>query len=174
MIGRVLAFAALAAGLPASAGAQDFNPVEIDLEKMINCEMNARDYNAFAMWFATDPGAAELLGLTQVMQGNPLLSQFALSKSLSAFGHSADSIAFTATGPLAMLPDVDARELAAALGVTPVHDTADKFLGEKVLVEETEDLGGTKLETTVSLNVSTVDTHPGVTLAGCSYRVEVK
>lgn len=171
---RMLACTIFLAGALGPAGAQDFNPVEIDLGKMIRCEIGARDYNAFAMWFATDPAATELLGLTPVEQDNPFLSQFALSMPVKVFGHSAESIAFTATGPLAVLPGVDPHELATSLGVTPVHDAAGKFLGEKVLFQDIEDLGGTKIETTTSLNVSTVDTHSGVTLAGCSYRTEVK
>ena len=53
----------------------------------------------------------------------------------------------------------------------PVHDAAGKLLGEKVLVQETEDVDGTRLEAAVPLNVSTVDTHPGTALA---YRIDVK
>lgn len=174
MIARVIAFATFAAALPTLAGAQDFNPTELDLEKMIRCEMEARDYNGFAMWFATEPEAARQLGWTPVAQDNPLLSQFALSTPVNVFGQETETIAFTATGPLAVLRNIEAGELAASLDVQSIHDAAGKFLGEKVLVQETEDVGGTTIETTVSLNVSTVDTHPGVTLAGCSYRVEMK
>src|SRR5690606_7982252 len=45
MIARVIAFATFAAALSTPADAQDFNPAELNLEKMIRCKMEARDYN---------------------------------------------------------------------------------------------------------------------------------
>ncbi len=77
-------------------------------------------------------------------------------------------------GPLAVLKDVAPPDLAATLGVEPMIDTPEKFLGQKVLQQDADDVGGTRIETTVALNVSTVDTHADATLAGCSYRVEIE
>jgi hypothetical protein len=42
-----------------------------------------------------------------------------------------------------------------------------------VLEAKDEHLGMT-FETRVALNVSTLDSHPGKTLVGCSYKVEVR
>jgi len=50
----------------------------------------------------------------------------------------------------------------------------DKFLGEKVVAESTDNTGGVSLSTRITLNVSTVTSHPGKTLAGCSYLLDVE
>ncbi|WP_274627277.1 hypothetical protein [Arvimicrobium flavum] len=163
-----------AAACSAPAAAQDFDPAGLDLAAMIRCDMDARDYNAFAMWFATNPDAAARLGWSAADSQNPFLGQYSIETPVEVFGHATRDIAFTSTGPLAVLKDVAPRELAGTLGVDPMIDTPEKFLGQKILEEKTEDVGGTTIETTVVLNVSTVDTHPGATLAGCSYSVEVK
>ena len=47
-----------------------------------------------------------------------------------------------------------------------------RLLQEWVLANN-RDLGMT-FETRVALNVSTLDSHPGKTLVGCSYKVEVR
>ena len=51
--------------------------------------------------------------------------------------------------------------------------TPEKFLGEKVVVETTEKTDGLALSTKITLNVSTVGSHPAKTLAGCSYTFDV-
>ena len=50
----------------------------------------------------------------------------------------------------------------------------DKFLGEKEIVEESGEEAGITLKTRIALNVSTVGSHPGKTLGGCSYQIEVQ
>ena len=47
-------------------------------------------------------------------------------------------------------------------------------MAEKVIVDTKEVEGDTTFSTHVTLNVSNVDTHPGKTLAGCSYNLEVR
>ena len=65
-----------------------------------------------------------------------------------------------------------AEELAARLGVVPVTASPGQFLGEKAIFDETEESDGVKFHTKVALNVSTVESHPGKVLAGCSYVIE--
>ncbi|RUU84583.1 hypothetical protein EOD03_11820, partial [Mesorhizobium sp. M7A.T.Ca.TU.009.01.1.2] len=60
------------------------------------------------------------------------------------------------------------------LNVMAVFSTPQKFLGEKVVVHSTEESEGLTFSTDVKLNVSTVESHPGKTLAGCSYTLEIK
>jgi hypothetical protein len=73
-----------------------------------------------------------------------------------------------------VLDGVPPQELADKLGVAAVVASPEKFLGEKVVVEKSEEDGGITLKTRIALNVSTVDSHPGKTLAGCSYQIEVQ
>ena len=42
------------------------------------------------------------------------------------------------------------------------------------MAESTGDSSGVSLSTRITLNVSTVTSHPGKTLAGCSYVLDVK
>ena len=118
------------------------------------------------------PLGAELL--LDRPQDNPFLKEYRLPAAIGVFGHDIDRVAITASGPMAVLDAVAPDELAKKLGITPEIATAAKFLGEKVVLEAKEEDLGMVFETRVALNVSTVDSHPGKTLAGCSYKIEVR
>lgn len=154
--------------------AGDFDPDSVDLVALIECRADVPDYNGFALWLDGEPGAAATLGWKEVSSGNPFLRQYRLPATLHVFGHETTTIVFTATGPMAVLDDVAAPELARKLAVPATISTPDKFLGEKVVVDETEVADGVTSATRVALNVSTVDSHPGEVLAGCSYAIEIK
>ncbi|MGE0500977.1 MAG: hypothetical protein AB7I79_04870 [Rhizobiaceae bacterium] len=146
----------------------------LDLVRMIACEVPAETYNAFALWLVGEPGAVESLGWTDVEQANPMLRQFRLPAPIEVFGHATQDVVFSATGPMALIAGGDPRVLAQSLGATAVVDTPDKFLAEKLVLEDTDEEDGITFATRVALNVSTVDTHPGAVLAGCSYLIEVR
>ena len=98
-----------------------------------------------------------------------------MASPVGVFGHATSSIAFTATGPMAILDNVEPEALARELGLTVSLANAGKFMAEKVMVDSKEvDGEGTTFSTFIALNVSNVDTHPGKTLAGCSYNLEVR
>ena len=73
---------------------------------------------------------------------------------------------------MAMLEGVDPAALASELGVAPAASSPDKFLGEKMIAEKHEEEGGTLFHSRITLNVSSVTTHPGVTFVGCSYALD--
>ncbi|MGY2992696.1 hypothetical protein [Mesorhizobium sp. URHB0026] len=75
---------------------------------------------------------------------------------------------------MAVLDGIAAPDLARQLDVPATVSTPDKFLGEKVVAESSEDASGVSLATRITLNVSTVESHGGRTLAGCSYTLDVK
>lgn len=75
---------------------------------------------------------------------------------------------------MAVLDGIAAPDLARQLDVPATVSTPGKFLGEKVVAENTEEAGGVSLVTRITLNVSTVESHPGKALAGCSYALDVK
>jgi hypothetical protein len=170
--GRWLPVAAMVLAAPAAA--QDFDPASLDLAALVECRAEVKAYNGFAFWLAGDPGAAEKLGWRQVETDNLFLQQYETARPVAAFGHETRTIVFTSTGPMAVLDGIVASELAGRLGVVPVVATPEKFLGEKVVTEESETVDGTTYATRISLNVSTVDTHPGKVLVGCSYALEMK
>ncbi len=171
--GRCIA-ALICSASAASATGAEFDPSAVDLASLIECRVDARTYNGFAFWLAGEPGAAETLGWREIASDNPFLKEYRLPAAIGVFGHHIDRVAFTASGPMAVLDAVAPAELAKKLAITPEIASAGKFLGEKVVLEAKEEDLGMVFETRVALNVSTVDSHPGKTLAGCSYKIEVR
>jgi hypothetical protein len=159
---------------PVIAGAEDFDPASLNLATLIECRADVPIYNGLALWLSGEPGAADRLGWKEVPSGNPFLRQYQLPAPVHVFGRETATIVFTATGPMAVLDGIAAPDLARQLDIPATVSTPDKFLGEKVVAESTEDTSGVTLATRITLNVSTVDTHPGKTLAGCSYVLDVK
>ncbi|MBB3567643.1 hypothetical protein [Rhizobium sp. BK491] len=175
-----LLLAAFLLSAPASHAAttQD-DPSKIDLAKVIECTTyDVPSYNNFALWL-TGPESAKAMkqfGMSELPSDNPFLREFQLSLPATVFGRRTNRVVFTSTGPLAVLDEADPHSLAKQLGVTASVDQPNKFLGEKVILSHKDQQANsdTVLETRISLNVSTVDTHPGKTLAGCSYSIEVE
>ncbi|WP_349957147.1 hypothetical protein [Rhizobium sp. ZPR3] len=175
-----LLLAALLLSAPAShAETAEQDPSKIDLAKLIECTTyDVPSYNSFALWL-TGPESAtamKLFGFTELPSDNPFLREFQLSAPVTVFGRQTNKIVFASTGPLAVLDEADPHSLAKQLDVTASVDQPNKFLGEKVILsrKDQQENSDTVLETRISLNVSTIDTHPGKTLAGCSYSIEVE
>ena len=169
-LGRYLAPLVL---LATPADSQEFDPASLDIAALIECRADVPAYNEFAIWLSSAPGAVEALGWKKIDSGNPFLSQYELPAKIHVFDRETESIVFTASGPMAVLDGIDAPDLAKELGVIAVMSTPEKFLGEKVVVETTEKTDGLALSTKITLNVSTVGSHPAKTLAGCSYTFDV-
>lgn len=173
----LLAATLACAGAPAAAQDDAFDPAKIDLAKLIACETyDVPHYNAVAFWLAGIDGAdaRRHFGLTEVKSANFLLQEYRLAKPIEVFGRTTRQIAFNSSGPMAILDEADPHPLARQLEIEPAIDLPAKFLGERVIVEESEKIDDTTIGTRISLNVSTVSSHPGKTLAGCSYRIEVE
>ena len=169
---------AMALAFPVAAQeTEDFDPATVDLAKLVECRTyDVPSYNGFAFWLAGTDGAEarEHLGLTEVKTDNFLLKQYRLAAPISVFGRTTRLVAFNSSGPLAVLDEADPHPLAQQLEIEPAIDVPNKFLGEKVISETNETVGDTRFGMRVTLNVSTVSSHPGTTLAGCSYRLEVE
>lgn len=174
MRGGCLCLTGLALLAAGPAVAQEFDPGTLDLPALIECRADVPAYNGFAFWLAGETDAAEKLGWRKGESGNPFLAQYELEKPVSVFGVQAKSVVFTSSGPMAVLDGVTAPELAQKLGIQPTIANPQKFLGEKVVSDKTESSEGVTFVTRISLNVSTVDTHPGKVLAGCSYKIDIQ
>ncbi|TXH83649.1 MAG: hypothetical protein E6Q77_03865 [Rhizobium sp.] len=175
-----LLLAAFLLSAPAShAETAEKDPSKIDLAKLIECTTyDVPSYNEFALWL-TGPESATAMkqfGMSELPSDNPFLREFQLSSPVTVFGRQTRRIVFASTGPLAVLDDADPHPLARQLGVTASVDQPNKFLGEKEIVsrKEQQENSDTVLNTRILLDVSTVDSHPGKTLAGCSYSIEVQ
>jgi hypothetical protein len=157
----------------AGPAAADVDSATVDLASLIECRADVKTYNGFAFWLTSEPDAAGKLGWQKAQTDNPFLEEYRLGSPVSAFGHATSNIAFTATGPMAILDDISPQDLAKSLDVPVAIATSGKFMAEKVIVDTREEEAGMRFSTYVTLNVSNVDTHPGKTLAGCSYRLEI-
>ncbi|NTF40524.1 hypothetical protein [Rhizobium rhizogenes] len=177
--GTLLLTAFLMSTAAAHAATAEQDPSKIDLAKLIECTTyDVPSYNNFGMWL-TGPESATAMkqfGMTELPSENPFLREFQLAAPVSAFGRQTSRIAFASSGPLAVLDEPDPHPLAKALGVTAAVDQPNKFLGAKEILSNKEQLenSDTVLHTLITLNVSTDDSHPGKTLAGCSYSIEVQ
>lgn len=158
----------------AVAKVNDYDPSSVDLPALIECRSDVPTSNSFALWLSDQPNAPAKLGWKEARAGNLFLKQYELPAPLGVFGRETASIVFTTSGPMAMFEDVSAADLAQALGVTAPISTPEKFLGEKVVIESSEQADRMTFATRIALNISTVESHPGKTLAGCSYALDVK
>jgi len=149
-----------------------------ELAALIECRGGLAAYNALAreLTGSNRSGALRRLGLKAARSPNPFLAEYRLAAPLTVFGRAASRIAFNSAGVFALLDEADPHPLAKALGIAPEFDTPAKFMGEKLVREDEERLAGDDVTLTsrVTLNVSTVSSHPGTVLAGCGYRMEVE
>lgn len=175
MRSAILVAALLAAGPAMAAGDEDFDPASVRIEDALACKLDVRAYNGFAFWLAGSDDGARQLGWTKQLDGpNPMLLEYRLPATIEAFGQRTDRIAFTSNAVVALLPGMDPAALAKRLDVENILPAANRFLGERVVARttETDDTLGMRFTYVTALSVSTVASHPGLTLAGCSYRVE--
>ena len=173
--GLSLGAALLALSTSVPAQERDYDPSHLNLPALLQCEATVGDYNELAFWLTGESGSPEKLGWTKVESGNPFLLQYEMNKSVSVFGGETRTLAFAGSGILAVLDDntTSAPALARKLGIDPILDTPAKFMGEKEIAKEVEENEMLTVTTRISLNVSTVDSHPGKVLAGCSYNYKI-
>lgn len=183
--------APLAAAMPLAA--QDDAPVDpmlVSETDAIACRLDAARYNGFALSISGEEGIASARRWRRIKQPNPFLEEYELSGPITVAGHSTRRIAFSANAVVAVLDVADPSALAkperitnavddtvAAIGLAAPGDAAArKFMGERVLVDRTEpaaEEGGYGVHEIVARTISNVTSHPGKTLYGCSYRMEM-
>ena len=170
----------LALMLPLSVLAQStatdetLDPTKIDLAALIECRQQLGDFHYLAPALS-NPLQAVALGWRPLPQANLFMSEFKLNAPITVFGHATDHIAFTADSIIAVLDLPDPRPLARQLELETAIDTPAKAMFGKELVseEEHDKATGVGLIRSVVLNVSNVASHPGKTLAGCSYSLDL-
>ncbi len=165
----------------AHAETQTFDPRSFKLAPLIECGADdIAAYYSFAFWLKdrdTKPADLKALGLTAIPSGNPMLEEYRLSRPITVFGRSTERIVFTSAGLMGVFDEADPHPLAKQLGVTAALDRPGKFLGERVIKESehrAEDDPSFVTRFRISLDVSTVTSHPRKTLAGCTYRMSME
>jgi hypothetical protein len=146
----------------------------IDLAALIECRQALADFHYLAPALA-DPLQAVALGWRPLPQANLFMTEFRLNSPITVFGDSTDHIAFTGDGIIAILDQPDPRPLAKRLELETAIDTPAKAMfGKEVSsVEDRDEATGTVYIKSAVLNVSNVASHPGKTLVGCSYSLDV-
>lgn len=167
----LLALPLLIAIDPAHAG--ETKPAAPDLPALIECRAQLSDFRSLAPALS-DPLKAVALGWKPLPQANMFMTEFELNVPIRVFGHDASRIAFSGDGIVAVLDLVDPRPLAKQLELETAIDTPEKAMfGKEVRGAEAIDAKtGTSTYESAVLTLSTVTSHPGKTLAGCSYSLD--
>lgn len=166
----LLALSLLACAANACA---DDAPKSIDLPALLECRASHADFIALAP-LLEDPLKAVAAGWQPLPQANMFMTEFRLLQPVRVFGRDADRIAFTGTGIVAVLDLPDPRALAKDLGLDTAYDTPEKFMsGKEVRSDDATRTDGKAIIDSAVISVSNVGSHPGKTLAGCSYSQEL-
>lgn len=176
MIRPSLVLLALACALPAAAApapAPASTPA-IDLPALLECRQGVADFAALAPLLA-DPLKAVAQGWRPLPQSNLFMSEYALVRPIQVFGHSTDRIAVAGASVMAILDLADPRPLARQLQLEAAVDTPEKAMFGRELVSRdvTDPKTGEPMIESIILSLSTVKSHPGKTLAGCSYSLDL-
>lgn len=169
---RILLLApCVALALSVDVQAQTSTP---DLPALIECRGDIGGLTALAPALE-DPLKAVALGWQPLPQANMFMTEYRLASPIRVFGHDSDHIAFSGGSVMAILDLPDPRPLAKELALETAIDTPAKAMfGKELRSEETRDAdSGKVLIASVVLNVSNVASHPGKTLVGCSYSLDL-
>ncbi len=146
----------------------------IDLPALIECRQSVSDFAALAP-IANDPLKAVALGWQPLPQGNLFMNEYVLNTPITVFGRRVEHIAMAGGTIIAVFDLADPRSLAKALELEVGYDTPEKFMAGRELVSRDviDAKTGEALIESVILGVSNVQTHPGKTLAGCTYSLDL-
>ncbi|HYG05159.1 MAG TPA: hypothetical protein VD865_01965 [Stenotrophomonas sp.] len=145
-----------------------------DLAALLECRAREADFAALQPVLA-DPLKAVALGWRPLPQANLFMTEYALTTPVMVFGQPTSQIAFSGPSIMALLDLADPRPLARQLQLEEGVDTPDKVMyGREVLSQDTTDpRTGEPMIESIVLSVSNVKSHPGKTLAGCSYSLDL-
>ena len=132
---------------------------------LIECKKTVDDYQTIAEQALS--GDSPMPGISKIANDNAFMAEYQLAQPIQVQGFSTRRIAFAGNAVLAILDTADAASLARKHGMDIALNTPNKFMASKT-VTSGADADGLRQE--ISLNASTVTTHPGKTLFGCSYK----
>ena len=169
-----LPFAGLLLAACSGAHAANAPAARPDLAALLECRARVADFAALQP-LLEDPLKAVALGWRPLPQANLFMTEYELTTPITVFGHATSQIAFSGPSVMALLDLPDPRPLAKQLQLEEGVDTADKVMyGREVLSQDTTDpKTGEPMIESIVLSVSNVKSHPGKTLAGCSYSLDL-
>ena len=147
-----------------------------DLPGLIQCQ---GDMDSFQSLHGPveSPLQAVALGWNPLPRTNPFMAEYRLLQPVDVFGLSTDHILVSGGTVMAILDQsqIQPARLAAQLELEIALDGNDKFMaGREVLSRDLvdADTGQSVIESAV-LGVSTVTSHPGKVLVGCTYSLDL-
>lgn len=146
----------------------------LDLAALIECRQRVADYDAVAPVVA-DPLKAVANGMQPLPQNNQFMSEYRLATQLTVFGQRTEYVAVSGASIMAILDVPDPRPMAKTLALEDGVDNPDKFMAGREVVSRdvTDPRTGEPMIESIILSLSTVKTHPGKTLAGCTYSLDL-
>jgi hypothetical protein len=155
---------------------KEYDPDTVNIGDAIDCKLDAPQYMGFSVTLSDEDGGFKKRGWKKQESNNLLLSQYRLPSSIKIAGHETRTIVFSANAVLAVLHVADPSELARQEKIQNSFPGSNKFLGERELINKSEkdQETGWTVTTRITRNISTVSSHPGKTLVGCSYDINVK
>ncbi len=159
--------------VPAPEASASMTP-RLDLAALIECRQRVADYDAVAGVVA-DPLKAVANGMAPLPQTNQFMSEFRLATPLTVFDQRTELVAVSGASIMAILDVADPRPLAKALKLEDGVDNPDKFMAGREVVSRdvTDPRTGEPMIESIILSLSTVKSHPGKTLAGCTYSLDL-
>lgn len=146
----------------------------LDLPALVECRQGVVAHTALAAALA-DPLQAVAKGLQPLPQQNQFMTEYRLATPMTVFGHRTDRIALAGASIMAILDLQDPRPLATKLKLETAYDADGKFMAGRELVSRdvTDPVTGEAQIESIILSVSTVQSHPDQTLAGCTYSLDL-
>lgn len=147
-----------------------------DLDALLECRSDVAHFAAL-VGPVDDPLKAVALGWAPQPRGNPFMAEYRLNTRAQAYGYHSDWLAISGGTVMLVIDQQQAspQALASALELEVVVDEDGKFMAGRELVSRDRpdpDSGQMLIESAV-LGVSTVDSHPGKLLLGCTYSLDV-
>lgn len=145
-----------------------------DLPALIECRQDIGTYAHTIVPLLNDPAAAKALGWQALPRANPFMTEFRLPAPIGVFDASSDHITIAGGTIMALLDSPDPRTLAKQLQLETGVDTPEKFMAGREIASRdiVTPATGEKMIESVILSVSDVRSHPGKTLAGCTYDLD--
>ncbi len=138
-------------------------------------------YNTFAMSLDDAKQGYRARGWKKVESKNPFLSEYRLPRPIDVAGgetetYTTQTIVFSSSAIIAVIDLADPTALAKSMKIDDYVSFPGKFMGQRVVSEKVEEDAelGMRFTSKIAQSVSTVSSHPGKTLVGCSYRIETE
>jgi hypothetical protein len=159
----------------------EIDPLTIDVSDLLHCAVDVPTYNTFALSLDDKKYGHRARGWSKVDSKNPFLAEYRLPQAMDVVGgvtetYRTSTIVFSSSAIMAVIDLKDPTELAQSMQMDDFVSLPGKFIGQKTVSENTVDDTdlNMRFKSKIARSISTVSSHPGKTLFGCSYRIDME